>query len=186
MVEIEHSAETTREALLVLRAQLGDCRALDDLLAASQDRLYRFLVRLVVDPHLAEDLLQDVFVQICRSLRWLQHPQFFRTWTYRITARAAFRRLHRVRRDRMTSLDESSAPIAAPALAEPLDRESIDQLREKISLLSPNTRAVIVLHYYEGLSLSGVAAVLDLPVGTVKSRLGLGLAALRRIMREET
>src|SRR6516164_3538025 len=83
---------------LVLLARSGDRGALNELLSEVQDGLYGYLVRLVDDKHLAEDILQEVFVLIWRKLSWLRDPEFFRPWAFRIASREAFRRLrkHRV------------------------------------------------------------------------------------------
>src|SRR5262249_26250158 len=82
----------------VLLAQSGDREALDALLRDVQGPLYGYLVGLVGHGHLAEDILQDVFVLICRKLAWLRVPEVFRPWAYRIASREAFRRLRSVRR----------------------------------------------------------------------------------------
>src|SRR5690349_11160460 len=76
---------------IVLRAQSGDRRALDELLRAIQPELLGYLARLVRDPHRAEDVLQDTFLIIVRQLGSLREARFFRTWAYRIATREAFR-----------------------------------------------------------------------------------------------
>ena len=87
-----------QEARWVLRAQSGDRQALDSLFRAVQSPLYRYLLRLLSDPSLAEDVLQDVFLLIYRKLRWLRDPRLFRCWAYRIASREAFRKLKKERR----------------------------------------------------------------------------------------
>ena len=77
---------------LVLLAQSGDRGALNQLLGDLQDGLYGYLIRLVGDKHLAEDILQEVFVLIWRKLRWLRDPKVFQPWAYRIASREAFPR----------------------------------------------------------------------------------------------
>jgi RNA polymerase sigma factor (sigma-70 family) len=99
---------------LVLLAQSGDRGALNQLLGDLQDGLYGYLVRLVGDKHLAEDILQDVFVLIWRKLRWLRDPEVFRPWAYRIASREAFRRL-RKHRVQARALGEEALLAAIPA-----------------------------------------------------------------------
>jgi DNA-directed RNA polymerase specialized sigma24 family protein len=82
---------------LVLLARSGDRQALNALLASVQAGLYGYIVRLVEDRHLAEDILQEVFMLIWRKLSWLLDPEFFRPWAYRIASREAFRRLRKQR-----------------------------------------------------------------------------------------
>ena len=164
---------------LVLLAQTGDRGALNQLLCGLQDGLYGYLVRLVADEHLAEDILQEVFVLIWRKLFWLRDPEVFRPWAYRIASREAFRRLkkHRVQA-RLVGNEGDLAEIPARE-APPVPQEWAAPLPGLLALLSPASRAVLILHYLQGLTLSEVADILELSPGTVKSRLAYGLSALR-------
>lgn len=162
----------------ILKAQAGDRQALENLLIAVQHPLHRYLLRLAGNAALAEDLLQDVLLIICRKLGWLRDPELLLPWAYRIASRAAFRRLRAERTWREEALDDSSDFAAAPEQAM-FDGELLQHIEE----LSPGSRAVISLHYLEELSLADISDVLELPLGTVKSRLGYGIAQLRRKMR---
>src|SRR5262245_14521480 len=82
---------------LILLAQVGDRRALEELLRGIQRPLYDYLVGLVGNAHVAEDVLQDVFVLLWRKLPWLRDPALFRPWVYRIASREGFRRLKQER-----------------------------------------------------------------------------------------
>lgn len=162
----------------VLRAQLGDRDALDALLRATQAPLWRFLRSLLADDPSADDCLQDVLVLVARKLALLDEPRAYRAWVMRTAAREALRGRRRQRtRPAATSVDE--VDLAAPEPPATLDEDERAALAAEIRGLSPNTRAVVVLHYYEGLTLSEVASALELPLGTVKSRLATGLARLR-------
>jgi RNA polymerase sigma-70 factor (ECF subfamily) len=133
----------------------------------------------VNDRNLAEDVLQEVFIRIYRKLRWLREPQAFRAWSYQIATREAFRYLKRERSWTDQVRDEgvlNVMPVAEPVYSPDL----VQQLPELVGELSPASRAVIVLYYLYELSLVETAAVLDIPVGTVKSRLAYGLESLRR------
>jgi RNA polymerase sigma-70 factor (ECF subfamily) len=164
---------------LVLLARSGDRGALNQLLSGLQDGLYGYLVRLVDDRHLAEDILQEVFVLIWRKLGWLRDPEVFRPWAYRIASREAFRRLRKHRTHaRMLGNESRLADIPAPE-APPLPQEWAEMLPDLLALLSPASRAVLILHYLQGMTLQEVADILEVPPGTVKSRLAYGLAALR-------
>jgi RNA polymerase sigma-70 factor (ECF subfamily) len=170
-------ATSKQEAQWVLRAQCSDREALELLLRNLQPSLHRYLSRLV-GGSAADDVLQEVLIIVCRKLKWLETPEFFRAWAYRVASRAAFRHLKKEKRwsDRLQDevvLDEMPAPeVAAP----------LDILPELLNsdALTPASRAVLALHFQEELSLPEVAAILEIPLGTVKSRLAYGLAALRK------
>jgi RNA polymerase sigma-70 factor (ECF subfamily) len=165
---------------LILLAQAGDRQALAQLLQSIQQALHAYLARLVNDEHLAEDILQDVFVLIWRKLRWLRDPELFRPWVYRIATREAF---HGLKKQRFWSHLVSDAQLGAMAQNEPPERvpqDWLDQLPSHLAAVSPASRVVLLLHYLQGLTLEEVADVLALSPGTVKSRLAYGLAALRQ------
>lgn len=174
-----------REAFLVLRAQSGDREALDALLASVQEPLYRYLLTVVRERHLAEEALQETFVRVYRKLGWLREPELFRSWAYRIATREAFRQLKRERRWAEQVRDEDALEaVAAPPPREEFAHELSARLRETVAGLSPASRAVVVLYYLHEMSLEETAAVLGVPLGTVKSRLAYGLESLRRQLRE--
>ena len=172
----------SRESLWVLRAQSGSHEALNELFKSVQEPLFRYIVSLVRDQHLAEDILQEVFIRIYRKLRWLREPEAFRAWTYHISSREAFRYLNRERRWSEQIRDETT--LAALPASEPAEfpRELIESLPQLVGDLSPASRAVVMLFYLHELSLVETAAVLDIPVGTAKSRLAYGLEKLRRTL----
>ncbi len=96
-------AASERESWWVLQAQSGSHEALNELFKSVQDPLFRYIVSLVRDQHLAEDILQEVFIRIYRKLRWLREPEAFRAWTYQIASREAFQIL-----ETRTALERSS------------------------------------------------------------------------------
>lgn len=181
------TASQKREALLVLRAQTGDRAAFDELLQSVQQPLFGYLVRLMGERAVAEDVLQDAFVLIYRKLRWLEEPELFRPWAYRIASREAFKAMKRERRwGEQVRDDEVLGALAAPPTEEgEFEPELIERLPQLVARLSPASRAVLVLHYMHEMSLAEVADVLGLAAGTVKSRLAYGLATLRRALSEE-
>ena len=167
-------------AWLVLRAQAGDRAALEKLLWHAQELLRPYVRAMVRDADEASDVLQEVLILVYRKLNSLREPRVFAAWARRVAAREVFR-WARTRRPTESFLDE--LPEAAdeehdPVVSDDL-RARLPALLEKIS---PASRAVIVMHYLEGLSIEETAAVLDIPAGTAKSRLAYGLRALRRLM----
>ena len=170
-----------QEALWALRAQCGDQEALESLLASVQTPLRSYL-RSLVGPSDADDVAQEVLVLVYRKLKWLEEPDAFRPWVFRIASRAAFRHLKKTQRWR-EHIDEDDVLEELPAHETPPSPELLQRLIT-INGVSPASRAVLVLHFQEELSLPEVAAVLAIPLGTVKSRLAYGLAALRKQLGE--
>ena len=178
-------AASERESWWVLQAQSGNREALNELFKSVQDPLFRYIVSLVRDQHLAEDILQEVFIRIYRKLRWLREPEAFRAWTYQIASREAFRYLNRERRWTDQVRDEATlTAVPANELDGEFPSEMIETLPQLVGDLSPASRAVVVLFYLHEMSLVETAAVLDIPVGTVKSRLAYGLESLRRSFKK--
>jgi RNA polymerase sigma-70 factor (ECF subfamily) len=174
-------AEAMQEIRLVLRAQVGDRAALDELFQAVQGPLHRCVLGLAGESHLAEDILQEVFLRIYRKLGWLRDPGLFRPWCYRIATREALRRLRRERSWRQQVRDgEVLAAITAPPVDEPPDLGLVERLPDLLGRVSPASRVVLALHYLDHRTLDEIARELGLAPGTVKSRLAYGLAALRR------
>ncbi len=169
-----------------MRAQSGDRRAFDELLQTVQDALFRYLYRLVGERAAAEDILQEVFIIVYRKLVWLENPKLFRSWTYRIASREAFRYMKREKRWTEQMRDEK---VLETLSAEPPEEiyapELIAQIPKLISEVSPASRAVLILHYLDEMSLSDTAEILDISLGTAKSRLAYGLASLRQKIKKE-
>jgi len=170
-------ATPSDEIRWVIAAQCGERDALESLLRSVQPSLHRYVRRLVGDDH-ADDVAQVVLIAIARKVAWLSEPRFFRAWAFRIASRAAFDHLRRERRRGPHQSDDAMLD-ALPAPAPPPSQEMLRAILDS-DLLSPASRAVIVLHFQEELTLAEVAAVLEIPLGTAKSRLAYGLTVLRR------
>ncbi len=171
--------------ILVLKAQAGDKDAFDELLSSIQLQLWHFAYRIVLDSHHADDVIQEVFLIIYRKIGWLNDPKLFSPWAYRITSRECFRQLKRENRWKQQIRDEETLrSIEAPIDSE-LNSEIIERLPGLLSNISPASRAVLVLHYLDELTLSETADILDISIGTAKSRLAYGLKSLRDQLLEE-
>ena len=170
------------EVMWALRAQCGDIDALEHLLRSVQPAIRHYVIRLVGATD-ADDVVQDVLVAIARNVVWLLEPGLFRSWAFRIASRAAFSHLRRVRRRGV----EEGADLLLASLPAPEPPPSNELLAELLdgNVLSPASRAVLVLHFQEDMELAEVAAVLEIPLGTVKSRLAYGLKTLRRYLEEK-
>lgn len=160
-----------------MRAQSHDREALEALLRSVQPALRRYLTSLAGAAD-ADDLLQDVLVIVIRRLGTLDDPALFRPWAYRIASREAFRHIRKrrswlARRDDETLIEELPLPAAPPA------GELLHELLHDDSV-PPASRAVLLLHFAEELTLPEVAAILEIPLGTAKSRLAYGLRSIRK------
>lgn len=171
---------STQEAQWVLRAQSDDREALELLLGSVQASLRQYLTG-VVGRDDADDVLQSVLVAIYRKLVWLENPELFRPWAFRIASRKAFRWLQQKRRRHEEPADENMLE-GIPVAEKPPSHEWLHELHA-FEGISPASRAVLVLHFAEDLPLADIAAILEVPLGTVKSRLAYGLAALRKFAR---
>ena len=168
---------SVQEMQWVLRAQVGDWEALESLLRAVQPSLRRYLAGLAGHPD-ADDLLQDVLVIVIRKLGALDDPRVFRAWTFRIASREAFR--HLKKRRRWVERHEDDGQLENLPMPEVRPSGQLIEQMLAIDAISPASRAVLLLHFQQELSLPEVAAILDIPLGTAKSRLAYGLAAIRK------
>jgi RNA polymerase sigma-70 factor (ECF subfamily) len=171
-------------AWLVLRAQAGDRAALEALLEHAHAMLRPYVAVMVRDGDAAADVLQEVLVLLFRKLPTLREPRAFASWARRIASREIFRALRRLRHHERTH-DELPPDVAAEPEPEPAGAGLLARLPALLERVSPASRAVVALHYLDGLTLDETAAVLELPTGTAKSRLAYGLATLRRVLAEE-
>ena len=169
------------ESWLVLRAQAGDREAMNRLLSGIAPALTRFIGRIAGD--LREDVCQDVLFTIARKLTWLEEPRAFRPWAYRIAARAALK--YAAREKRVWPVESVGETVESLAAAEAPSPGLLEHIPDLLSRVSPSSRVVLTLHYLDDLRLDEGAAVLDIPLGTVKSRLAFGLRQLREHLRKE-
>jgi RNA polymerase sigma-70 factor, ECF subfamily len=169
------------QTLLVLLAQSGDRAALEELLREAYGPLRRYITRLAGSA-LADDILQETSLQIFRKLPFLREPAVFRAWTFRIASRIAFSHLKRARR--WQPLDDAPSEYLTtfdPSFGEPPDEAFLTL----VDHVSPASRAVLLLRYQHDLSLEETAAILEIPIGTAKSRLHYGVTTLRKYLTSE-
>jgi RNA polymerase sigma-70 factor, ECF subfamily len=162
---------------LVKRAQHGDREAFGLMAADIATRFLAISRRILRDLDLAEDATQQALVAIWRDLPQLRDPARFDAWSYRLLVRACYAEGRSVRHwsPSVRALAED-APADSNALDEVIVR---DQLETAIRRLSVDHRTVLVLHYYADLPPDRVAQILDIPVGTVHSRLHYAMRAMR-------
>ena len=181
---------------IVARAKQRDPAALDALVDRYSDRVFGLLYRMTRSRHEAEDLLQEVFLRLVRTLDRYQHQGRFEAWLMRIAVNLGRDHIRRNRRqgkvlastgqdsDATDPLDaqpgNTPAPDAPAALA-----EQVDQLSAALTQLSDGEREVIMLRHYSDMSFKEIAEAMGIPLGTALARGHRGLAKLRSIMEAE-
>ncbi|MDE2039447.1 MAG: RNA polymerase sigma factor [Elusimicrobia bacterium] len=177
--------EAPEERLEAERARRGDQAAFARLMAAHQANVHQFVRSLLGLPE-AEDVAQEVFLQAYRSLSSFRGDCSFGTWLYAVARNVCRHRLRwraAARRAGKTVGDEEALalPDGEPDLLAGLEAEETRGLvRQALEELSGEHRAVLVLSHWEGLRYEEISRVLDIPVGTVKSRVHNAMAALAR------
>lgn len=179
----EGPAEEERE--IVARLKHGESRALEELYARFGDALFRYLLTLVADRRLAEEVLQDTFVAAWRAAAAYRGDSSVKTWLFGI-ARRRTRDATR-RREPAPVAEEAMAALADPELG-PEEASMIaarkDELTACVGRLAPHHQEALALVFFHGLPYEEAAQVLGVPVGTVKSRLHGARKALRKTLRD--
>ena len=173
-----------------VRLRKGDLTGLDGLMGRHQDRLFRYLRRLVGDETMAEDLFQQTWVKATERIGRYDASRPFGPWLLTVGRNLA---LDHLRRYRPESLDEGPEPSAPPegpgAVEDPLARLAARERRERLGAalesLKPRDREVLSLRFEEELSLKEIAALVAAPLPTVKARLYRAMARLQARLLEQ-
>jgi RNA polymerase sigma-70 factor (ECF subfamily) len=168
---------------LIARSRGGDTRAFDLLVETYQDRVYDLAYRITGHHADAQDAAQDAFVKAYLALRAFRSDASFLTWLHRIAVNAA---LDAIRRRPPTKSDVADpAGASCDPLADRAERvETRERIHRAIAALPAEQRAVIVLRDVQGWSYEEIAAIVEIPVGTVRSRLARGREALRSALAD--
>jgi len=168
----------------VVRAQAGDHAAFTAVMDAAMARFMAVAQRILRDRGLAEDAVQQAWLDIWRDLPTLRDPLRFEAWSYRVLVHACYAEARRAHRwSPNLALDAIPEPAVPDGSGMVADR---DQLEYGFRRLPVEQRAVVVLHHYLGLPLASVAEVLGVPEGTVRSRLHVGMTRLRAALAADT
>jgi RNA polymerase sigma-70 factor (ECF subfamily) len=162
---------------LVESAQRGDQAAFVELVRTRIDRLFALSHRVLRDVDRAEDALQDALVIAWRDLRGLRDPDRFDAWLHRLVVHEC---IDHASRERRRAANLRVLPVEQPAGPdEMLTLADRDELERGFRRLSPDQRAILVLHYYEGYPLVAIADLLGIPPGTARPRLHTAHRAMR-------
>jgi RNA polymerase sigma-70 factor (ECF subfamily) len=167
---------------LVEQAQRGDQEAFAALAHLAADRLYAIAYRILRDHDRAEDALQQALSDAWDDLPGLHDPERFDAWTYRLVVRASYREAQRDRRWTARIRLITDAPDGRDFIPGIVAR---DELERGFRDLSVEHRAVLVLRYYVGLSVTEVAEALGIPIGTAGSRLHYATRELRAALEAD-
>ena len=166
---------------LIRLAQAGDREAFAAVFEQYKNLVYKTAYLFLGDVHEAEDALQEVFLLVHKSLGSFDPRKgAFTTWLYRITLNFC---LNHRRKKYPSSLENISPAPAIPFPGAQLAEE--DSLWQATRSLSDKQQAVVILRYYWDLPYAEIASIMEIPLGTVKSRLDLALKTLRKILEEQ-
>ncbi|MFO8058919.1 MAG: sigma-70 family RNA polymerase sigma factor [bacterium] len=178
---------------LVRRALSGDESAFAELVRLYQDVVARTVYRITRRTDWVEDLTQEVFLKAFEGLRRFRRRSGFSTWLYRIAVNTSLDALRKAGTDRKVceTVFSDRSGLNWPLISGEnrdgekivLDREMQSQVKTAIAELPPETRTILVLRYLEELSVSEVAAVMQIPEGTARSRLYYARLELARLLK---
>ena len=170
---------------LVERAQAGDHDAFSVLVRASYPRLHGAARLILRDSERAQDAVQEALVQAWRHVRALRDPDAWDAWLHRLTVHACYRMARKVKRRDQIELHVMPDLDSAGSFDLSMSVVDRDRMSQELGRLSIDQRTVMVLHFYVDLPLADVANVLQIPIGTAKSRLHRGLELLRVALAAE-
>jgi len=190
------SEEHDSDLALVERVLNNDLAAFEQLVARYQNKIIGYAARMLNDPVEAEDVAQETFIKAYRSLASFRGESSFSTWLYRIATNLCIDRVRKIKRSPKPaySLDEpidadedKGGREVADTTFEPsmsIERDEVRRrVRETVAEMPEKLRAVIVMCDIQGMSYESIAEVLNVPLGTVKSRLFHARADLARRLR---
>ena len=161
---------------VLARARGGDPAAFGDIVRRYQGMVFSLALHYLRDRAAAEDLAQDVFLELFRSLGQLVSPAHVKFWLRRVASHRCIDTMRRRSHQAELKVERMPEPAVRPANGDPLLK---DRLQRLIAALPPHPRMVMILKYQEDLEPSEIAAVLSMPVNTVKSHLRRSIEYLR-------
>lgn len=184
------------DSVLIRQCQAGDRTAFDSLIHKYEARAYQYAFRLTHDPEVAGDIVADAFVRVHNALANFRGQSAFGTWLYRILTNCYLDHRKKEKNRQHVSLDAATATDsgeverqiedtrAGPAEeAEKSEREAVVQTA--LARMPEYQQAMLVMYHVENMSYEEISEALDLPIGTVKSRLNRARVALRDLLMKD-
>jgi RNA polymerase sigma-70 factor (ECF subfamily) len=181
---VQRAAETIYQELLVMRCRRGDKAALEELVRTWEKRLLYFIRRLVDDEADAWDVLQQTWLRVLSGIGTVREPGSLGPWLYRIARNAAFNH-GQLQATYRRFLENHQAPPPVDGASIPENFANADDVHRALLHLSLVHREVLTLFFLEGFSIDEIGQILELPAGTVKSRLYYAKQALRGLLGKE-
>jgi RNA polymerase sigma-70 factor, ECF subfamily len=174
------------EADLVSEAQNGDRNAFSELVRIHAQGVFNVVYRMCGDALIAEDAAQETFIRAWQNLSSYRPQTSLRNWLYRIAVNAALDMLRKEKRILPNAIEDLNLSDGQPGLESLVSQQERTQLVQKAILSLPDTsRAVLVLREYEGMSYQEISVTLDIPVGTVMSRLSYARNLLKAKLKPQ-
>lgn len=190
---IEREVEIKMDAIVKQRIKeviKGDQEAFGEIVELYKDKVFQLCYRMLGNRHEAEDLAQEAFVRAYVNIETFNRSRKFSTWLYRIATNVCIDRLRKKKPDYFLDAEVAGtegltlySQLAADGKSPDSEVETLElqeQVQEAIMQLSDKYRIVIILRYIDDLSLNEISEVLDMPLGTVKTRIHRGREALRK------
>jgi RNA polymerase sigma-70 factor (ECF subfamily) len=167
----EMTDRADRDIELIDRYLTGDVDAFNELVAAHEDRVFAICLRILRNREAALDATQDTFLTVFRKADRYKAQAAFSTWLYRVTVNTCYDHLRREKRKKADRLPETYDP-PDPQAADAFDSVEVrPDIESALSQLSPEFRSAVVLVDLQGMSLEQASDTLEVPTGTIKSRL---------------
>jgi RNA polymerase sigma-70 factor (ECF subfamily) len=190
---VEQTVNITDE-LLLTKFVSGDTNAFDELINRYYKPIFRFLVRFTGRQHLAEDLIQDVFIKVYKSADTFDPTRRFRPWLYQIAANRARDAIRSAGRSekQLTLVDSEDHELTLDHLAtddspspdcELIRRETTEKVKDALMAIPEQLREILILAYYDKLPYKDISDTLGIPLGTVKSRLHKAVATFGEVWK---
>ena len=173
---VDRSVEQLVDEILVMDSQSGSVKAMEMLVSRWQKRLWQYAYRLIGNSEGAWDVTQESWLGIIKGLRKLHDPANFRAWAYKITTNKSMEWIRKSKAAKQINIDE----IQGPQQQEQKDTG----LKELLEKLDMRKRTVISLYYFEQLGIPEISIALNIPRGTVKSRLANARKELKELWQQ--
>ncbi|MHC4744649.1 MAG: RNA polymerase sigma factor [Planctomycetota bacterium] len=148
---------------LVMAAQNGSAEAWEKLVALWQEKLWRYVFGLTADKDAAWDITQQAWLEMIKGLKKLHNPKNFKAWAYRIATNRSIDWFKA--RNKNRHIDVESIQVASN------EKNEDSQIKEMVEKLKTDSRIILSLYYFEQLTIAEISIALNIPAGTVKSRM---------------